>query len=236
MHIANENLRRYRENGFDKIEGWCNPAVFYALDLLDSAPINKTGGICEIGVHHGKFFLALSQLSAEPSYAIDLFDQQALNIDKSGKGNRKIFESNLARYDPHQGKNTKIIVGDSTDDGLELAKHIQPRSMRFFSVDGGHAAEHAVRDLQTANQLVSHEGVVIVDDFPNWKLLGVVEGVVAYLWMRPTLVPFAVGANKLYFASLSYRNVYFDLFSKSKLKLKTTEFFGHELVALIANP
>ena len=59
MQIANENLRRYRENGFDNIEGWCNPAVFYALDLLDSAPINKTGGICEIGVHHGKFFLAL---------------------------------------------------------------------------------------------------------------------------------------------------------------------------------
>ena len=48
MEITNVNLRRYRETGFDKVEGWCNPAVFYALDLLDSAPINKTGGVCEI--------------------------------------------------------------------------------------------------------------------------------------------------------------------------------------------
>jgi len=166
MEISNQNLRRYRENGFAQIQGWCNPQVFNTVDLFDSAPINKTGGVCEIGVHHGKLYLLLNQVTAPEatSYAIDVFDAQRLNIDKSGAGDRKIFERNLTEFDAHKGRNTQIISGDSTDSGLQLAKTIEPGSLRFFSVDGGHSAEHTISDLKIASQLVANEGVVILDD------------------------------------------------------------------------
>ena len=57
----------------------------------------------EIGVHHGQFFIALNQLipSNFTSYAIDVFDNQQLNIDKSGEGNKSKFIENLRNFDRH---------------------------------------------------------------------------------------------------------------------------------------
>jgi hypothetical protein len=48
--------------------------------------INKNGGCMGIGVHLGKFFILLNQLiNAEyKSFAVDIFSDQHLNIDKSG--------------------------------------------------------------------------------------------------------------------------------------------------------
>jgi hypothetical protein len=234
MQIVNPNLRAYREHGFDKVQGWCNPQVFHTVDLFDEAPINKSGGVCEIGVHHGKLYLLLNQVTAPTamSFAIDLFDQQRLNIDHSGSGNREIFERNLADFDVHKGANTHIIAGDSTDSKLQLNKRIEPGSLRFFSIDGGHSVEHTIRDLETANELICNEGVVILDDILNHHWLGVIEGLTRFLATRPTLIPFAIGCNKLYLAKLSYQKFYFDLLARSPLNSKIVMFFGHTLVAL----
>jgi hypothetical protein len=176
----------------------------------------------------------LNQVTAPEatSYAIDVFDAQRLNIDKSGAGDRKIFERNLTEFDAHKGRNTQIISGDSTDSGLQLAKTIEPGSLRFFSVDGGHSAEHTISDLKIASQLVANEGVVILDDVSNHHWLGVIEGAHIFLATRPTLVPFGIGANKMYLAKISYQKLYFDLLAKSPLKQKIVTFLGHSLVAM----
>jgi Methyltransferase domain len=176
MEITNAALKRYYENGFSKIEGWCSEQLFHTVDLFDSLPINKGGGICEIGVHHGKFYLLLNQVTSieTRSFAIDIFEEAALNIDHSGSGNRAAFTKNLAEFDIHQGRNTVIIKGDSTDSKLQLEKTIGPGSLRFLSIDGGHTAEHTISDLKLANHLISNEGVVILDDILNAHWLGVI--------------------------------------------------------------
>lgn len=234
MELGNPALVRYFENGFDKVQGWCSQQLFETVDLLSRAQKLDNNGICEIGVHHGKFYLLLNSLTSEASrsYAIDVFEDQVLNIDWSGKGDRKIFENNLAAYDAHGGRNTVIVTGDSTDPALNLNAIIAPGSMRFVSVDGGHTAEHTINDLKIANQLVHNQGIVILDDISNHHWLGVVEGAARFLQQGPTLVPFAIGGNKLYLAKLSYQQFYFQILNSSTLRLKTVSFFGHTLVVL----
>jgi peptide chain release factor 2 len=53
----------------------------------------------EIGVHHGRLFIpmALARRPGERALAIDVFEDQHLNVDHSGKGDRARFEENVAR-------------------------------------------------------------------------------------------------------------------------------------------
>ena len=62
------------------------------------------GGVAEIGVHHGMSFAPLCLLNADAgehqsvAVAVDVFEQQHLNTDASGMGDRDIFLSTLARW------------------------------------------------------------------------------------------------------------------------------------------
>ena len=232
--IYTKSLADYCELGFNQVDGWCSNEVFKTIDLLNNLEINKTGGCLEIGVHHGKLYILLNSVidSKFSSYAVDIFNNQDLNIDGSGNGSLEIFKKNLMLFGIHKGANTVIIAGDSTDDGLMLRKRIGVGSMRFISIDGGHTAEHTINDLKISSELISNEGVVILDDILNHHWLGVIEGVVKFLDSKPTLIPFAIGHNKLYLSKLSFNHRYQSLFENSKLATKVVNFFGHQLVAL----
>jgi hypothetical protein len=233
MNLQNENLTKYLNHGFNTVEGWCEPELFITIDSIDALPINKTGGVCEIGVHHGKLFLLMNQITdpAYKSYAIDVFGNQELNIDKSGEGNLDTFRRNLINFDAHAGRNTIIVQGDSTDPALELTKLIKPGSLRFMSIDGGHTAIHALNDLKLAETLINNQGIVILDDVLNHWWPGVLEGLVTYLQDKPTLVPVAVGHNKLYLAKVSYKDYYLNHFKNLDFggPKEVRKFFGHEI-------
>ncbi|MFT0531212.1 class I SAM-dependent methyltransferase [Castellaniella hirudinis] len=232
--ISHKNLRNYYDNGFKNTAGWCSEKNFDVMEILDNVEINKNGGCMEIGIHHGKFFIMLNCLVDEkyPSFAIDVFDDQSLNIDRSGKGNLDAFKTNLINHDRHNGSNVKIIKGDSTDPSLRLRDTIGLGTMRFISIDGGHTAEHTVSDLILANDLVNNQGIVILDDILNYHWLGVIEGTAKFISFHPTLVPFAIGYNKLYMCKLSFKEFYYKTFEESALKTKLVNFFGHSIVAL----
>ena len=81
------SLEKYKEN-FQAVQGWADPKLFDTIGLIDKSGINRRGGIAEIGVHHGKFYILLNQVvnPLDTSYAIDVFGMQHLNIDKSEIG------------------------------------------------------------------------------------------------------------------------------------------------------
>jgi hypothetical protein len=234
--LTNAPLREYQARGFSNVQGWCGEALFEIVDLLNSLNFNQGGGVCEIGVHHGKFYLLLNQVTEaeDSSFAIDLFEDQSLNIDKSGMGSADAFRANLNLYDVHQGRNTTLISADSTDSHAvgELLEKIGRGSIRFFSIDGGHTARHTINDLNLANLLTKNSGVVILDDVLNHHWLGVFEGVVKFLLSEPTLIPFAIGYNKLFLCKLSYHEKYLLAFQQSPLRQKVVDFLGSKLVAL----
>ncbi len=234
--LSHPNLRQYIEDGFYHVEGWCHNNLPYVLEWLDALPCNRGGGICEIGVHHGQFFMALNALTEleDRSFAVDVFEDQELNIDKSGGGSSEIFKSHLARYDRHQGHNTVVVRADSTDPAAQadLRERIGLGKVRFFSIDGGHSARHTVNDLELACQLTKNAGVVFVDDFLSSHWLGVMEGTMAYLSRAPTLIPFAVGLNKMLLCRLSFYDTYFKALAASRFNVKVVLFMGNPLIAL----
>lgn len=234
MNITHAGLANYLVNGFDHVEGWCSPRLFPIVEFLNSMPINRNGGACEIGVHHGKLYLLLNQVIAahEKSYAVDVFDNQHLNIDHSGDGNLAKFRENLVKYDVHRGSNTVILPMDSTDPATPLDRIIPLGSIRFMSIDGGHTPEHTINDLNLASKILNNQGVVILDDILNHWWMGVIEGVCKFLQTTPTLVPFAVGDNKMYFAKLSYKDYYYNAFNNSPFRSKEITFFGHKILSL----
>jgi hypothetical protein len=218
------SLENYKQN-FELVQGWTSDKLFDTVQLMVDCGINRTGGVAEIGVHHGKFYILLNQVTDwnDKSYAIDVFGMQHLNIDKSGEGDKSIFIHNLDQYDIHGGHNTTILEMDS----MSLTNQIPDASLRFISIDGGHTVEHTINDLKIAERLIANEGVIILDDIMGVYWCGVTEGYIKYSMTYPTIVPFAIGHNKLYLCKLSHHNYYFNLFKP--LSTGQTKFTGYQV-------
>lgn len=183
-------------------------------------------------VYSGKFFILLNQIvdASDESYAIDLFDRHDLNIDCSGiDASLARFQNNLKLYDVHQGKNVKIIAGDST--AASIIDRLPMAAFRFVSIDGGHTAEHTINDLNIARKIMCADGVTIVDDIININWMGVIEGVFHFLVQKPVLVPFAIVGNKMLFSNISYHKVYYDIITTTFKPHKKSEFMGHKLIS-----
>ena len=225
----------YLSNGFKSVPGWVVPDLPEFLRLLKDVPWNQEGGVTEIGVYMGRFFLLLRSMldKAEPSFGIDVFEEQDKNLDFSGtnKAQEKIFEGFVEKYDAFGGEGVVTIKGDSTSSATqaELSFHIPDGSMRYVSVDGGHTKIHTLNDLKLAEKYVADGGVVILDDIlhPHW--IGVMDGLVEYLNSHPTLVPFALGHNKLFLCKYPYHQKYLEISQKSRSATKLVEFMGHKM-------
>jgi hypothetical protein len=229
-------LDQYRNN--NTVEGWVNDHAFGFLDViydaLNSLDRPVRGGVLEIGVHHGKFFIALNALVEDDnatSLALDLFENQDLNIDFSGRGNREHFEANLAKFDRHSGKNVVIHSADSTAASAADLLSKAGNLFKVISVDGGHTAELTIADIMLANAVMHPQGFVIVDDILNSHWLGVIDGVAVYLRSRPTLWPLAIGFNKLIMCRMSMYPAYFKFFKQRYIDAKITALCGYNIIA-----
>jgi hypothetical protein len=100
--ILSVQLRRYLKHGHKFVEGWMLPAAAKMITTLSAVQEAQriSGNVAEIGVHHGKLFILLYLLTRgdERAVAIDLFADQARNIDHSGIGDLDKFRANLARH------------------------------------------------------------------------------------------------------------------------------------------
>ena len=91
-----------------------------------------------------------------------------------------------------------LINGPSTAfSSRNLREKFGNRDARFISVDGSHECADVVWDLRLAEDLLSSEGIVAVDDFMNPIAIGVNEGVHRFYGTTRSIVPFAFLANKL---------------------------------------
>jgi hypothetical protein len=183
------------------VAGWLNEGAISAVIAFAKWQHENhvLGDVAEIGVHHGKFFILLANLRRrdERAFAIDVFDEQHLNPDNSGRGNLSNFKENLGLYANDVG--VAIIQKDSKT--LTRADFYRGRrgDIRLFGVDGSHTAAHTASDLAMAAQLLAADGLIILDDFYNPDWPGVQEGFYRFLTdFHRDIVPFAYGNNKLY--------------------------------------
>ena len=87
-----------------RVEGWFSAEAAALFGLLDEAQraAGVEGHLFEIGVHHGRSAVLLSQLArpGERLGVCDLFGEQSQNVSASGGGDRAIFERNIAALAP----------------------------------------------------------------------------------------------------------------------------------------
>lgn len=203
----------------EKIGGWLSRIdleISKTILLGQKSITNADGAIVEIGVHHGKSFVALGTFSCNSHlYAIDIFDAQEGNIDQSGHGNKRIFLDNLDRF----GIDRSRVVIDS-----RMSHDVRPDDIlssvgnaRFFHIDGGHHYDAVKNDLELAVAVLSYEGVVAIDDLfrPEWPEVSMaVFGATAF--SEADFVCFAIGFNKSFFCRSPMVEKYHALLRKER--------------------
>jgi hypothetical protein len=202
---------QYAARGQRRVMGWVQRPVFDVVRALgeEQERLGIEGHIAEIGVHHGRLFLGLhlARRPGERSAAIDLYDKQTLNVDKSGSGDRATLERNLDR---HAGgrDDVEVLAADSTTLDADQVRSLVGGGIRLFSVDGGHTADIVAHDMETASGSLVDGGVVIADDVFNQQWPSVSEGTHRFLVGQHRVVPFAIGFNKTYFTTAGYADGY----------------------------
>jgi hypothetical protein len=188
---------QYARSGHKKVRGWLNTSDAMAITRLARTQ-TIGGGACEIGVHHGRLFTLLHLLTQGPSVAVDLFDSQEQNTDRSGYGSRETLLRNVARFgDPTR---VRVIAGNSLQVTPDQILRAAEGPVRLFSVDGGHTAECTYNDLSLALVSTREGSLVILDDYFNRHWPAVSEGATQFMRERPGLSPVLIVGNKFIFA------------------------------------
>lgn len=202
-------LQRYLAKG-EPVAGWLDhySAGFIAELAQIQTRLGVVGGLGEIGVHHGRLFIVLKLAAApgEKLFALDIFEDQRLNADRSGRGSESAFLRNLARW-TGGAADVEIIRSSSLDVTPEMiGTRVGP--CRMISIDGGHTEACTYNDLELAERSLSAAGVVVMDDLFNETWPGVFAGAMRYLRLGGALRIFAISPNKTYWALASAHHLY----------------------------
>jgi len=233
----------YMNCNFDNIEGW--PGVKESVLFLDVmrdwfGKYNDKGGACEIGLHHGKYFIALHNLlSPCSSLGIDVFEDQSRNIDYSGCGSLEICRDNIKSFASNPER-IDLMAMDSLAIGPRDVGDILEKYGNFsiFSIDGGHTPLHAAVDFVTASQLTSQTGIIAIDDLfhPDWP--GVTEGLYIALGRKSSpFVPLFITRKKAFLCHASVQKNFVSFVAEKYSNryardVRYVEFFGWRIPSL----
>ncbi len=204
-------IDRFSRRGKRSVQGWF-PRVDAEICTTLCA-FQKThdivGGCCEIGVHHGKSFIALclSLKAQELALCIDVFEYQTGNLDQSGCGDREKLFANLERFGIDL---SRVRVLDDSSENVTVARILKEVGLvRFFSIDGGHWKSIVQNDLTLAEGSLVQGGVIALDDVFRADWPEVTFALAAWSENAKTkVVPFACGTNKLYLCGQDFALAY----------------------------
>jgi hypothetical protein len=235
------NLDDYWSGAFSDVAGWVDYNLRDFLKFLGQFQTTSSisGNIAEIGVHHGRFLIALAHLGrpGEVCLSIDVFDDQASNVDGSGAGDLDQLRSNISAYGP-PSLNYVFVKADSLaltiTERLEIAGRYGP--FRLFSVDGGHNVTNVVNDLDFAQAALAAGGAVILDDFYNRHWPSVTEGLFRFYSLgSPRIQPFLYAHNKLFLCNIGWHQRYVakaaEMFRQNQW-FKVTRMLGADTVVV----
>lgn len=234
-------LRKYAlDGGINDVSGWLSSgAISLVLAVNQWQRWNSIEGhTAEIGVHHGKLFILLKNLCSvgEFALAVDVFEDQQLNPDHSGHGDREKLEHNLRTHS--NNRNVLILKKDSL---LLTPEDFDNRQIRIFSVDGSHTAEHTESDLSFATRMLARGGVVILDDFYNQEWPGVQEGFYSFMsHCCDRFAAVAYGDNKMIISSREDQPKLLEFFKNFILRFasfsKPVVVHGNEALCISMKP
>ena len=165
------------------------------------------GHIAEFGVHHGLFLFLLNTLrnDDEVCFAIDVFDEQRLNVDCSGRGSLSVFLSHVETLMASERRSFRVVQRDTTSFSIiDIVNLFGKKGVKFFSIDAGHTVQHACNDLTLAQEVLVSGGVIALDDYMSVHWPGVTEGFYRFMhFQNRRLKPFLFFQNKLFLTTVS---------------------------------
>lgn len=231
----------FASEGHKDVEGWLSAHTLSLVHYLSQfqGENNISGNVIEIGVFHGRFFIALCLLlkRGEKALAIDVFEDQQFNLDGAGKGDYGIFSENLIKK-LGSTDHIEILKADSLRlEAEQVLKKLGGVKSRLFSVDGCHTVEHTQNDLLLAAKTIAPGGIIILDDIENQAWPGVWEGARLFLQQASNIVPVAIAYNKLYLTTIDFRARYLAyLLQLSATQTDTIEnanIHGHKVLRVL---
>jgi hypothetical protein len=188
-NVRMDSLREYCLRGHRTVPGWLQrgtlSVLWSILEFHERADIRAD--VAEIGVYQGRLFVmfALSLRAGERAHAIDPFSMPA-----TGPFRAK-FEANLvaAAIDPNH-----VDIHEMLSEAIEIgsAARYFGAAPRLISIDGAHTRKNVMYDLSLADECLSQQGIVAVDDFFNPWCADLSEGVFEFLRHSQNLVPVAL--------------------------------------------
>jgi hypothetical protein len=213
-----QRLEHFNSAVWGHVEGWLGDRMWQIINvigtILDTNSVH--GNIAEFGVHHGLFLFLLNALrnDNEECFAIDVFDDQHLNVDSSGRGSLTVFRSHLETLMPSQRRFFRIVQRDTMSlSTIELVDLFGKKGVKFFSVDAGHTIQHACNDLYLVQGVLAAGGIAALDDYMSVHWPGVTEGFYRFMSSQNRrLKPFLYFQNKLFLTTVSEHASYLQRF------------------------
>ncbi|MFG2137031.1 class I SAM-dependent methyltransferase [Streptomyces sp. NPDC048650] len=183
------------------VKGWFFTADQLLFDwfLAHQRDRSVTGDLLELGAYMGKsaIFLGARMRSDERFTVCDLFDSPAEDASNSKEMKtsyatltRRAFEANYLSF--HEELPT-IVQGLSSI----VRDHVADDSVRFAHIDASHLFEHVQGDILAVRELLTDEGVVVMDDYRAEHC----PGVAAATWQAVAnegLRPICITGTKFY--------------------------------------
>ncbi|MFD7445258.1 class I SAM-dependent methyltransferase [Streptomyces sp. NPDC059909] len=185
----------------DDVKGWFRPVDQLLFDwfLTRQRDHGEAGDLLELGAYMGKsaIFLGMYLREGEEFTVCDLWDSPAPDASNSAEMNRsyatltrRAFEANYRSF--HDELPTLVQAPTSV-----ISSRVRAASCRFVHIDASHLYEHVKGDIEAARELITPDGVVVLDDFRAEHCPGVAAaawGAVATAGLRPVCIT----ATKMY--------------------------------------
>lgn len=194
-------IARYLRLRFHFTRGWTSrlDAALFGMLVAGQTRAGISGGVAEIGVHHGRSFiiLALGRVADERCLAIDVFEDDVENSTTRHRRRASAFARNCRDNAVRLADHEILKANSTTLTERDILRRVGPP--RFFSIDGGHEYRLVSHDLVLAERCASPDAVIVADDFFNPRWPDVTRAVQDWL-ARPShdFVPFALTHQKLY--------------------------------------
>ena len=174
---------------------WLDPLdAFLAISLLKGS---KIGEISEIGVYKGGWLLTLLR---------NLPHWKALGVDPYP--NLPEIKKTFLHYLEFDGFSDRVELVENYD-------FIQEKEFNMIHIDGEHSESAVLKDLAWAEQNMSKQGVIVVDDIWHPLFPGIASAVMKVVH-NGSLVPFLITRNKIY---ITFEENYQNAFSLAKKSL-----------------
>ncbi|MFH8573813.1 class I SAM-dependent methyltransferase [Streptomyces sp. NPDC017993] len=190
-----------RPTRLSEVKGWFFTADQLLFDwfLAHQRDRSESGDLLELGAYMGKsaIFLGARLRAGERFTVCDLFDSPAEDASNSREMKksyatltRRAFEANYLAF--HDELPT-VVQGLSS----VVRDHVEDNTVRFAHIDASHLYEHVHGDILAVRELLTDQGIVVLDDFRAEHC----PGVAAATWqavVNEGLRPVCITGTKFY--------------------------------------